>query len=105
MINSGLLSGQQLHRCALAPRLLQISYIDRFEARFVLFLFSSTLTEVTEVQVCGDCHQKSHANPLVTMVTANWRTGGCVHVRGHYTHQVNKTEKAHALSLNKLCAR
>lgn len=27
------------------------------------------------------------------MATADWRTGGCVHVRGHRTHQMNKREK------------
>lgn len=32
------------------------------------------------------------------MATAAWRAGGCVHVRGHCTHQENKREEARALS-------
>lgn len=42
---------------------------------------------------------------IVSMTTAAWRTGGCVHVTGHCTHHMNKREKAQALSLlqNKNC--
>lgn len=37
-----------------------------------------------------------HPNIVVSMATSAWRTGGCVHVRGHCTI---KREEAHALSV------
>lgn len=44
---------------------------------------------------------RCHPSSMVSMATAAWRRGGCVHVRGHCTHQRNKRENAHALSLPK----